>query len=191
MAFLGIRIQPKITDILKKIDVPGDKTDTSDMHITILCFEDNISIKDIAKSVEATYDVIKDFPQFKIKTNKVSCFPKRKDNPCPIIMPVVSEQLHELHKRLCKSFDEHNIDYSKTFKEYHPHITLSYADKEIKDFKSDLIEQDINEIILWGGNEGINEKELYVNFPLQEKHKHAVLINQIELFYKLAKHTHI
>jgi len=186
MAFLGIRIPPEISKTFRKIDVPGDKTDSSDMHITILCFKDDMPIHKIAKSVEATYEVIKDFPTFQVKTGKISCFPKRRGHPAPIIMPVISDELHDLHKKLCKSFDEYHIKYLKTFDEYKPHITLSYANKEIKDFKANTTKILISELVFWSGDEGINENNIFVTFPLQTNSKNAVLEYKTELLYKLA-----
>jgi 2'-5' RNA ligase len=186
MSFLGIRIPSEIGNVLKKIEVPGDKTDTSDMHITILCFKNDMPIHKIAKATEATYDVIKDFSKFQIKINKTTCFPKRRGHPAPIIIPVISDELQELHKKLCKSFDKYHVKYSQTFKEYNPHITLSYNNKEIKDFKIDNVKIPVSELVLWSGDEGITDNNVYITFPLQENHKHSALEYKVNLFYKLA-----
>lgn len=186
MAFIGIKIPTKICNELKKIEIDGEKTDTSDMHITLICFEDNIPIKNVSKSLEAMYDACKEIKPFEITLNKVSCFPKRENNPCPIISPIKSEDLQKINKNLKKHLDKAEIDYLKTFKDYKPHITLSYADKEIKDFKIKPITFEINEICLWTGDNGINTDSLSVICPLPSINKSSFLLQSAHLFYKFA-----
>jgi 2'-5' RNA ligase len=187
MAFLGIRIPQETGRLLTGIEVPGEKEGTGEYHITLLCFEDNWPITEISKALEATYDVISQIKPFLIKINKITCFPKREDNPCPIIAKVESDDLHDLQKKLKKSFDKHNVDYDKKFKDYKPHITLSYADKEIDEFKIDPLEISIQEAVLWGGDYGDNR--IFITFPLKgpEKHKKSsLLLQKIDMFYKMA-----
>ena len=133
MAFLGIRVPHETGRLLSGLDVPGEKEGTSELHITILCFEENWPIAEIAKALEATYDVVSKIKPFLIKVDSVGCFPKREDNPCPIIAKVKSDDLMDLNEKLREEFDKCDIEYSKIFKDYKPHITLAYADKEIDD----------------------------------------------------------
>jgi 2'-5' RNA ligase len=186
MAFLGIRIPHETGRLLSGIDVPGEKEGTSELHITILCFEENWPISEIAKALEATYEVVSKMKPFLVKVDSVGCFPKREDNPCPIIAKVKSEALHELNKKLKKEFDKSGVEYSKLFKDYKPHITLSYADKEIDEFKIDNMEFSISEIVLWGGDHG--DDRIFITFPLKgpEKQKHALLIQKADMFCKMA-----
>jgi 2'-5' RNA ligase len=167
--------------------VPGDKEPPSSYHITLLCFEDNWPIHEVAKGLEATYDVVAKFEPFLVKAKKVSHFPKREDKPIPIIAPIESKELHELHKKLAKSFDSDKIEFKKTFRDYKPHITLAYSDEEHDDFKIDPpIEFIVNEVVLWGGDEG--DDRVFITFPLKgpERTKHSVLIRKIDMFEKLA-----
>lgn len=186
MAFLGIKITNECGRLLKAIDVPGEKEGPSEYHITILCFEDNWPITEISKALEATYKIISDIKPFLIKTNKVKCFPKRENKPCPIICSVDSDDLHDLNEKIKKEFDKQDIYYSKVFKDYKPHITLAYADKEIEEFEIDPIEFSVQEIILWGGDMG--DDRVFITFPLKspERKKHSYLLQKVELFYKLA-----
>lgn len=186
MAFLGIPIKLEAGRLFTSLDIPGKKEGLSDLHVTILCFEDDWPISELSKALEVTYDVISDIKPFTIKIKEISCFPKRENKPCPIIAKVESDDLQDLCKKLRKAFDKKDIDYSKTFKEYKPHITLSYADKEIDSFKIDPIEISVHEITLLGGNKG--ENDIFITFPLKcaEKKKNASLLTKIDLFYKMA-----
>jgi 2'-5' RNA ligase len=190
MAFLGVRIPLEVGRMLNEIDVPGVKESPSEYHITILCFDDNWPITEASKALEATYDVVNKEKPFTIEVNKVNCFPKFKENPLPIIARVDSKELHNLSDKLRKKFDEEDIDYKKNFKEFNPHITLSY-DKELKDFdevKIDPVTFTVQDIVLWGGDYG--DSRLFVNFQLKSPAKHAGLIEKIDAFYKTAQISH-
>jgi 2'-5' RNA ligase len=169
------------------LDVPGEKETPSDYHITILHFQKDLPIAIIAKALETAYDVISECEPFKVVSSKISSFPRREDNPIPIILPIESEELQELYKKLAKAFDKDKIEFSKTFKEYNPHITLAYSEEDHEDCKIDpAIEFVVNEVILFGGNDG--DSRVFVTFPLKspERTKHSSLIAKIELFNKLA-----
>jgi 2'-5' RNA ligase len=189
MSFLGIRITPQCGRLLAGIDVPGDKEGTSEYHITLLCFEDNWPITEIAKALEATYDIVCKIKPFIITTEEITCFPKREDNPVPIIAKIKSKELLELRENLAKEFEKRDIEFSKIFKDYKPHITLSYSEKEIEDFKIDEVEFVVQEIVLWGGDHG--DDRIFINFPLKgpAKQKHAVLLQKTEIFEKIANNT--
>lgn len=186
MALLGIPVKIETARLFSSLDVPGDKEDLSELHVTILCFQDDWKITELSKALEVAYDVISEVKPFNLKVKTVSCFPKREGKPCPIIAKVESDELQDLNKKLKKAFDKKGIDYLKTFKDYNPHITLSYADKEIKSFKVDKIEIPVHEIILLGGNKG--ENDVFITLPLKsiEKKKNSTLIQNIDVFYKLA-----
>lgn len=186
MAFLGIRVPHEMGRLIRNLKVPGLKEMPSEYHITLLVFEDNYPIKKILKATEATYGVISETEPFLIKTNQVSHFPPRPDHPIPIITPIKSEELHQLHKKLRRTFDKDKIDFKKTFKEYHPHITLAYSEKGHDDYKIDPpIEFMVNEVTLWGGDEG--DTRLFTTFQLKapERKKHALLLNKADVFEKV------
>ncbi len=170
MSFIGIPIKFETSKLFKGLDIPGEKTDLTDLHITLLIFEDGLSINELGPAIETAYDVIAETNPFSIKLDSISCFPKREDNPCPIIIPIKSKELQELCENLKKAFDKKDINYSKTFKEYKPHITLSYAEKEIKEFKIDPIELVINELVLFGGDSGCYS-DVFVTYPLKKINK--------------------
>jgi 2'-5' RNA ligase len=186
MAFLGIRVPHETGRLLSGIDVPGEKEGSSEYHITLLCFEENWPISEIADALEATYDVVSKIKPFAIKTTEVTCFPKREDNPVAIIARVESDDLHDMREKLAKEFEKSKIDFSKTFKDFKPHITLAYADKEIDDCKIDPVEFVVQEIVLWGGDHG--DDRIFITFPLKgpEKQKHSLLLQKADIFYKMA-----
>ena len=187
MAFLGIRIPTEIGRLIAGLEVPGEKETPSEYHITILCFEDNWPISEITRATEATYEVVSEVKPFLIETSKIAHFPAYEDGPIPIIAPVESKELHELHEKLCEEFDERKIDYSKTFKEYKPHITLAYSKDKYDDFKIEPpLEFSVGEIVLWGGDHA--DDRIFITFPLKgpERQKHSLLLQQAEVFDKIA-----
>lgn len=187
MAFIGIKVPHEVGRLIMGLDVPGEKETPSEYHITILCFEDNWPISEITKATEAAFKVLSETEPFSVKSAKVSHFPARENKPIPIIAPVESKELHELHKKLCKAFDKAKVDYSKIFKEYKPHITLAYSEDEHDDFKLDpKIEFRVNDVVLWGGDHA--DDRIFITFPLKgpERMKHALLLQQAEMFEKIA-----
>lgn len=186
MAFLGVRIEPTIARLFRDIEVPGEKVAESEYHITILMFEKEWPISEVADAMEAAFEVASKQEPFHCKIDEVTCFPKREDNPCPIIAKVKSKELQDLNKNLKKKFDKDKVKYDKTFKDYKPHVTLAYADEEIKTLKIEPVEFFINEIVLWGGDNG--DDRVFVTFPLKnsEKKKHSYLLQKADVFQKLA-----
>lgn len=167
MSFLGINVPHPTARLLHEIDAPGSKTDSAQMHITLLYLGKNTPIDEIAKAMIATYEITQNFVPFWVKSSAVSSFPVEGGLPHPIIAPVQSPKLYELHKLLKKSFDRSGINYNKKFKLYRPHITLSFNDEAIKKTKIEPIEWSVQELVLWGGEDGDNR--VFTTFPLDIK----------------------
>lgn len=187
VAFLGIRVPLEAGRLLSKLEVPGDQESPSEYHITLLHLGDNWPISEVCKAMEAAYQVISKIEPFHVKAKKVSHFPPREGHPTPIVAPVESEELHELRKKLATRFNKEKIDFSKTFKDFKPHITLAYSEEGHDDYKIDpALEFVVNEVVLWGGDHG--DDRIFITFPLKgpERHKHSYLVQKAELFYKLA-----
>jgi 2'-5' RNA ligase len=186
MAFLGIRVPHETGRLLTGLEVPGEKEGSSEYHITLLCFEENWPISEIAHALEATYEVVSQIKPFIVSVKKVTCFPKREDNPVPIVAKVESKELHDLRDKLAKEFDKCDIKFSKTFKDFKPHITLSYAKEEIDEFSIDSVDFSVQEIVLWGGDHG--DDRIFITFPLKgpQKQKHSLLLQTANMFYKIA-----
>lgn len=184
MAFLGIKIPHSISKLLSNIDAPGVKEDSSHMHITILYFGDNLKTKDISKMLDATYKITKDLTPFSIKLNCYENFPKG-DDGYPIICTIKSDKLQEINKDLKKSFDNEKVEYSKKWKEYRPHITLSYHKEDIEKTNFDLIEIPITELTLWGGDN--YDDKFNITFPFEIKSKADHLSSLCKQFLKMAR----
>lgn len=184
MAFLGIRISHDIGRLLSNIPVPEEKVSPSEYHITLLYFGDNWPIAELAKAMQATYDVVSNTKPFLAKVEEVDCFNPAEDKPFPIITKVKSQDLHDLNDQLKKEFDKKHIEYSKTYKDYKPHITLAYAKDSIKKFKIDPVEFSIAELVLWGGDHG--DDRIIITLPLKNPEKHSWLLQKTDIFQKLA-----
>lgn len=184
MALLGIKIPVQTARLLADVEVPGERIGIHEMHITILLFEDDFPISKIAESLEAAYDIIAKTEPFTIKTKKISCFPPKEGKPHPIIALVESEELHDLCKKLRRKFKKEDIEFDTTFKDYKPHITLAYADKEIKDIKIDPVEVVVQELVLLGGDH--SDSRVFITFPLKSPEKHGALLRKCEVFEKWA-----
>lgn len=186
MAFLGIRIPHETGRLLNQIDVPGEKISTSEMHITLLHFQKEWPISELMKSIEATYDVVSKFHPFLVSINKVTSFSKNPEGKVPIIGRVESDELMKFREKLADSFDDDEIEFSKNFKDFKPHVTLSYAEEKPDDEKIHPVEFVVSEIVLWGGDHG--DDRIFVTFPLAGPalDKNAFLVKKIEIFEKIA-----
>ncbi len=189
MAFLGIKIPTATARLLSNIEVPGENIGVHEMHVTILLFDDNWPITEFAKSLEAAYDIISDTKPFTATVKEITCFPAREGKPFPIIAPVVSDELHDLYKKLKRKFNKKDIEFDKKFKDYKPHITLSYDDKELKKFKIEPVEFVVQELVLFGGDQG--DSRIFTTFPLKspDRKKNSMLLQKIDAFYKMAQNS--
>lgn len=186
MAFLGIRVPHETGRLLNQIDVPGEKISTSEMHITLLHFQSEWPITELVKSIESTYSVVSKFHPFLVSISKVTSFSKNPEGNVPIIGKVESNELMKLRAKLADSFDKDDIDFSKTHKEFKPHVTLAYAEDKPDDEKIHPVEFVVSEIVLWGGDHG--DDRIFVTFPLAgpSLDKNAFLIQKINIFEKIA-----
>lgn len=164
MSFIGIRIPHETARLLHAIDIPGEKEDSAQLHITLLYLGKDAPIEEIAKAMIATYNITQKIGPFFVKSNSVSCFPVEPGAPVPIIAPIQSQPLLELHKLLKKAFNKAKVIYDDKFKLYKPHITLAFNDSGIKKTKIEPIELPVQEIVLYGGEDGDNR--IFTTFPL-------------------------
>lgn len=163
MAFIGFAVPPSTALVLSDIPVPGDLEAPGTMHVTMLNLGDDVPIEMLSKAMTVAYGVLTTFRPFTMKTSRVTCFPGN-SHGVPIICPVESPELHELHEKLGKALDEAGVFYSKKFPVFKPHVTLAYASKAIPDRSIPTIEWGAHELVLWGGDSGA--KRLVVHFPL-------------------------
>lgn len=190
MAFLGIKVPHEICRLFRDFELPGKQESESEYHITILCFDDGLPIKDISKAMEAAFAVTEDFKPFVVSTKKIDCFPPAPNGMYPVISKITSPELQALNKKLRKSFDKHGVEYNKRFKDYKPHITLAWSEEDMKPFSFDEISFAVNEIVLWGGDHG--DDRLFITFPLKSpgKKKTSFLHQKAEVFEKLSNNKY-
>lgn len=116
------------------------------------------------------------------RVKKINCFPAGDDGG-PIKGEVDSEELKSLRQELATFLDENDIDFSKKFPDFNPHITLSYADEEIAEKTlSKPIEWVISELILWPAKFG--DQGMTVHLPLG---KGEDLISMANIFQQLSQ----
>lgn len=172
MAMFGVKVPEEIAKKLSKIKVPGEKLELEEFHSTIFYFKD-MKIEDAVKAISVIFEVLKRQPKFTMKLDKAECFPENEDG-VPIICPVESTELHKFHKKLAKKLDEAEVNYSKRWPEYKPHVTLSYAKESIEEKEFSPLEWDVEELYLWAGSD--MREGMCVKFDLKRMKKAADLL---------------
>lgn len=164
MAFIGIHVPLETAKLLSRIEVPGEKSSTDSLHVTLLYLGKEQPIEAILLAIQATYNVIANWSPFMLSTKWVSTFPENPDDGVPIIARVESPDLHELQQALKEAFDDEGVPFNNKFPDFKPHVTLSYAKESIEDFvlKRPVVWQATG-ISLWGGDNG--EDVISVSFP--------------------------
>ncbi len=159
MAFIGIRVPEAVGRMLESVEVPGERSKTSDMHITLLYLGRNAGIIPIAKAMVATHAVVSKYRPFLVTGITVDSFPSNPDDGIPVIVPIESQPLHVFRHSLASKFDELGLEYSKKYPEFHPHVTLSYV-KDPQDGFTVPVQNlpgyaawVVNEITIWGGED--------------------------------------
>lgn len=160
---LGLAVPPATARILSELDVPGKREDVSHYHVTLLHLGDEVPIEDVSEMMVAAYSAVKATPPFTVTTSEVKTFPKGPDG-FPVICPIASPELHELHSTLCRKFDELGLDYSKKFPVYRPHMTLAYSPDNFEGFQITPVSWGAHELTLWGGDSGSGR--ILINIPL-------------------------
>jgi 2'-5' RNA ligase len=170
MAFIGIRVPYESARLIHEIEVPGNKTDSNQLHITLFYLGSGINIKHISKAMMATYDIAQTIIPFLVKVNCVNQFDTLVNDKYPIIAPIGCQKLFDVREQMRKIFDKKKIDYDKRFKEYKPHITLSFSEQAVERHKIPCpIEFSVQELVLYGGQDG--DEKIFITFPLDGKVK--------------------
>jgi len=171
MAMIGLRVPADAARLLASVDVPGEKIQRHHAHVTIHMLGDDVPMEQIGKAIIAAHSVAEKTVPFRVAINSVSTF-KAGNNGVPVICPVFSPELHELHENLKAAFDAAGVEYSKKWPEFKPHVTLSYSPEPMKDQALGPLEWSAYEMILWGGDE--DDQRLSVNLPFSLPGKTAM-----------------
>lgn len=173
MAFLGLRVPLEAARLLSEVPETakyGTPEPLDRFHVTLLVLGD-IAIEDVAKAIEPIFEVASETRPFAVATSHVTTFPP--GETVPIIGLIDSPDLHALRQRLADALDEAEVDYSKKFREYRPHVTLGYsadplvhADNAINVHLPVPIAWGAHELVLWGGDSDNQVvTKLIVTFP--------------------------
>lgn len=167
MGMIGISVPESTVDALTRIDVPGKKV-KEDYHITMFYFENKLDVDDVCEILTAMHSVVRGMSSFSVKGTKVSSFPKGPDG-VPVMIPIESKELMEFRAKMAKKFDSEKIKFSKTWPDYKPHLTLSYATKEVSEKLEKPVSWKVSEVVLWAGEEMDDYVIVRVPFSLKKK----------------------
>jgi 2'-5' RNA ligase len=162
MAYLGIKIPENIGTQLVKVNLPGTKEEIINYHITLVYFY-KLSIAKASAILPILYDTIKNCEPFDITTKTIACFPKIANTPVPIFAKVKSLPLFSIRNKIIQTLENNNIEFSKIFRDFTPHITLSFHDSEISSFSIPEIKHTVNDLFLSTEKNGMT-----ITFPLKK-----------------------
>lgn len=136
------------------------KHDSSKPHITVL-FIGKVPKKQEELLKKTIKEVLKDQKPFKVKLDdRVSYFPatKQSDNCKVAKIKIISDDLHELNKKLKKAVKDAGIEMEDNFPTYKPHITLEYMEEGKEKYDGDVPHGSftIEKVELW--NDGSKKK---------------------------------
>lgn len=166
MSFLGIAVPHEISRLLASVDVPGDPKPTSSYHITLFYLGDEVPVDKLSDALAPIYEVVSRTPPFTVETSEITSFPPKPDGTVPVVARIVSNDLLRLRAELKVAFDTAGIEYSKTFPDYRPHVSLAMLAGGARpaDIPIRKVEWGVGEIVLWGGD--YEDDKLIVTFPL-------------------------
>lgn len=166
MSFCGLKVPHETARLLAGLEVPGKKEPTSNFHVTLFFFGDEVPIDKLAKITEITYGVTSGTKPFTVRTSQLTSFPAGDDGR-PIICRIESDALHDLRDKIRGALDQAGVEFSEKFPVWRPHVTLAYDTEPEGDFEEQripTIEWGAHELVLWGGDSG--DDKLIVTFPL-------------------------
>lgn len=126
----GVMLAIKVPiDIATKYSVSGGTT-PEDMHITLFYFGKDVSSLSLDKTRQILDKETKALKNFSVVIKEADCFPpsESSDYKEVAIFSVFSRGLLLLRNILFELFEDNDIEFSKNFLDYRPHITLAYLD---------------------------------------------------------------
>jgi len=137
------------TELGKKF--PDLKEDDSPAHITVLYLGDQSS-KAEEEIVEAVKEVIKSTDPFECELGSLGYFKHDEDDQKIAYVKVKSDDLRNLHHRLVKAMNNHEIEWENKWPEFKPHVTLAYMDdlEAVYDGKIPSGSWLCDEVEIWG-----------------------------------------
>jgi len=166
MAFIGLSVPPEVGAVHGRFDVPGKRSPREELHVTVHHLGKDVPIDQVAKAAIVAFGAARRTFPFQVSTRVISSFDPG-DDGVPIIARIESPELHKLRQTLSGAFDAAAVEYSKKFKTFQPHVTLAYADLTERPVDRPIapISWPVNEIVVWGGDQGSNY--IVVKIPLE------------------------
>lgn len=167
MAFIGIRVPAETGRIIETIEVPGERKRASEYHTTIIYLGKNLPIETIAQTMIAAYNVASKTSPFICGVKEVSSFPRNPDDGIPVILPVLSQGLHNLRNALIQELTSMGIPFSNKYPDFKPHVSVSFIkDDSTESFQKPMdgpLTWTVSELVIWGGNK--NDEMVSVSLP--------------------------
>jgi 2'-5' RNA ligase len=188
MAFIGLRVPLEVGRLLSTIEVPGKKETSDFYHITIAMLGSDVPIEKIGKAIIALHDVAANTNPFRVAINSVSSFPEG-DHGYPVVCLVYSPELHKLEQEIKSALDMREVEYSKKFPIFRPHVTLAYSPSKVKDKIVGPVEWSAYEFVLWGGDSG--DERISVRLPFALPGKTALFRSLIQASMRFIPSTKV
>jgi len=175
MAIICIKVPHDAARLLEGVEVPGDRSSASDMHVTLLTFGKDLPIIDIAKAMCVCYDVISKTRSIAFSVDYIDSFDDH-GSGVPVVCPIDSPEVHALWQSLKDSFDRLNIPYDTKWTEFKPHVTLSYSDEPFTGPLPAPLTWTAHDVIIWGGDSTDQRISITIPFALTPLEKVAMKI---------------
>ncbi len=155
MAYMAFTVPQVQAQELARLYRDGDVSSPSDMHVTVVFLGKGTPTGDVLKAVAAAYSVAHTTRPFSVHAALMTSFP---ENPSyrdgfPVVVRVVSKELHDFQRRICAALDKFGVDYSRRFPDYKPHVTLSHGVVRVPPRKVSPISWTCSHMMIWGGDE--------------------------------------
>lgn len=130
MVYVGI--PPETGGSLQQLfqDVPGEKVEPNDMHITLgLMYGDDAETR---KLLPILKDLSKNIDPFDIKIAGFGKFPPNEHNHNKHVLwaKPTSDSLNDIHDMIFSTLEKHGLKIDNGSFAFNPHITIKYCDNE-------------------------------------------------------------
>lgn len=176
VALLSLKVPEEIARQLSRVDIPGERVQRDQMHVSVLYLEDT-DLSTILRALEASYQIAAGWRSFVVRVHELSSFdPNPTTGLFPLIGRVQGAPLHALRAACCRAFNALHVPYSTKYPTYEPHVTLAYGDAPFGTIPVHDVAWIVNSLTLWGGDDGDNGIEATIPFggPTPERRRLAV-----------------
>ena len=171
MGFIGLKVPHETARLIEGLEYPGTPQGASSMHVTILYLGKDLPIETVAQAMIATCNVAAKIHPFICGVKDVASFPVNPDDGVPIILPVLSQTLHEFRAALINEFIVQKVPFSNKYPDYKPHISVAF----VKDGSMDTYEAPLpspltwtaSDVVIWGGNKNDELVSVVVPFSIR------------------------